>query len=436
MTKIQNMKCTTAAEAVKLIKSHQNVFIQGSVSIPEVLVQAMVERAAELTDVNLYMAFAVADREAPYCKVEYKDIFKVNSFFLSNNIRRWVNEGYANYIPAFLGEIPGLFRRGIVPIDVALLNVSAPNKDGYCSFGISADLAFSASECAKIIIAQVNPHVPFCYGDAVKHISEFDAYVEVDAPLVQLPTVEPNEIERRIGGYIAELIPDGATLQIGVGGIPNAVLAALANHKNLGLHTEAMTDGVVPLLKSGVINNSQKKINPGKTSACLTLGSQRLYDYMSYCEELTMKDVAWTNDPQIIRQNPKVMAINSAIEVDLTGQVAADSIGTRIYSGVGGQNDFMYGGSLSEGGKTFIAIPSMTEKGESRIAPLLKPGAGVVTTRFLVQHVVTEYGVAYLQGKGIAERAKQLIGVAHPSVRETLEKEAYERFGYSFLKLK
>ena len=430
------MKCTTAAEAVKLIKSHHNVFIQGSVSIPEVLVQAMVDRAGELTDVNLYMAFAVADREAPYCDTKYNGIFNVNSFFLSNNIRRWINEGYANYIPAFLGEIPGLFRKGIVPIDVVLLNCSAPNKDGYVSFGISADLAYPASTVAKIKIAQINPNVPFCYGDAVLHLSELDAYVEVDEPLVTMPTVEPNELETKIGNYIAELVPDGATLQIGVGGIPNAVLEALKNHKNLGLHTEAMTDGVVPLLQSGVINNTQKKINPGKTSACLTLGSQRLYDYMDYCEELIMRDVAWTNDPQIIRQNPKVMAINSAIEVDLTGQVCSDSIGTRIYSGVGGQHDFMYGGALSEGGKTFIAIPSMTEKGQSRISALLKPGAGVVTTRFLVQHVVTEYGVAYLQGKGIAERAKELIKIAHPSVQEELEKAACERFGYSFLRLK
>lgn len=430
------MKFTTAAEAVKLIKSHDNIYIQGSTSIPEVLVQAMTDRADELTGVNLYQAFSVADREAPYCKPEYKDTFRVKSLFLSNNVRRWVNEGYGDYIPAFLGEIPGLFRRGIIPLDVVLLNVSRPNADGYCSYGISADLAVSAVECAKTIIAQVNPHVPYCYGDAEIHISEFDAAVEVDEPLVELPTVEPNEIESRIGGYIAELIPDGATLQIGVGGIPNATLAALSNHKNLGLHTEAMTDGVIPLIKSGVINNSQKKINPGKTSACLTLGSQRLYDYMDYCEDLIMYDVAWTNDPQIIRQNPKAMAINSAIEVDLTGQVVADSIGTRIFSGVGGQHDFMYGAALSEGGKIFIAIPSMTPKGESRISAVPKPGAGVVTTRFQTQYVVTEYGAAYLQGKGIAERARELIKIAHPSVREDLEREACERFGYSFLSIK
>ena len=241
---------------------------------------------------------------------------------------------------------------------------------------------------------------------------------------------------QEIGGYIAELIPDGATLQIGVGGIPNAVLAALGDHKHLGLHTEAITDGVVPLIRSGVIDNSQKKVLPGKNLASLALGSKRLYEYMDYNEDLIMKDVAWTNDPFRIRENPKVMAINSALEVDLTGQICADSIGTMIYSSVGGQHDFMYGGALSEGGKTFIALPSTTSKGHSKIKALLTPGAGVVTTRFQTQYVVTEYGAAYLLGKGLAERARALIDIAHPSAREELEKAACERFGYSFLRLK
>lgn len=430
------IRYTTAAEAVKLIKSGDSVYIQGSVSIPEVLVQAMADRGNELRDVKVYSAFAIGRGEAPYCKPEYKESFLVRSLFVSNPVRKWIAEGYGEAIPAFLGEIPDLFRRRIIPLDVTLLNCSRPNADGYVSFGTSADLAVSAVECSKVVIAQINPHVPFSYGDALIHVSELDACVEVDEPLVELPTVEPSEIDRKIGGYIAELIPDGATLQIGVGGIPNAVLSALTDHKHLGLHTEALTDGVVPLIERGIIDNTEKKILPGKNLASLALGSKRLYDFMDYNEELIVKDVAWTNDPAIIRQNPKVMAINSALEVDLTGQICADSIGTMIYSSVGGQHDFMYGGALSEGGKTFIALPSATSKGVSKIKALLTPGAGVVTTRFQTQYVVTEYGAAYLQGKGMAQRARALIDIAHPSAREELEKAACERFGYSFLRLK
>ena len=430
------MRFTTAAEAVKLICPHSSVYIQGSTSIPEVLVQAMTDRADELTDVKIYSGFAVGRADAPYCRPEYKDTFLVNSLFVANNIRRWLAAGYGQSIPAFLGEIPGLFRDGTLPVDVAILNLSRPNEEGYCSFGVSADLAVSAVECAKTVIAQVNTAMPFSYGDAVIHLSRVAAAVEVDDPLVEVPSATPSEIESRIGGCIAELIPDGATLQIGVGGIPNAVLAALTGHKHLGLHTEAMTDGVLPLLESGVIDNSLKKVMPGTTVASLALGSRRLYDYMDYRKDLVMKDVAWTNDPFRIRENPRVMAINSAVEVDLTGQVCADSVGERIISGVGGQHDFMYGGALSEGGKTFIAIPSTTPKGESKIKALLTPGAGVVTTRHMVQHVVTEYGVAHLRGRNLAERARALISVAHPSVREELEKAACERFGYTFLRIK
>ena len=430
------MRFTTAAEAVKLICPHSNVYIQGCTSIPEVLVRAMTDRAAELTDVTLYSGFAVGRADAPYCSPEYKDTFLVNSLFVANNIRRWLAQGYGQSIPAFLGEIPGLFRDGTLPVDVAILNLSRPNEEGYCSFGVSADLAVSAVECARTVIAQVNTAMPFSYGDAVIHLSRVAAAVEVDDPLVEVPSATPTDIERRIGNHIAELIPDGATLQIGVGGIPNAVLAALTGHKHLGLHTEAMTDGVLPLLERGVIDNSLKRVMPGVTVASLALGSRRLYDYMDYRKDLVMKDVAWTNDPFRIRENPRVMAINSAVEVDLTGQVCADSVGERIISGVGGQHDFMYGGALSEGGKTFIAIPSTTPKGESKIKALLTPGAGVVTTRHMVQHIVTEYGVAHLRGRNLAQRARALIAVAHPSVREELEKAACERFGYSFLRLK
>ena len=430
------MKYVSPSEAVGLIDSGDSIYIQGSTSIPEVLSQALADRGNELKDVTIYAAFAVGRREAPFCKPEYKEAFNVKSLFMANNIRRWLADGYGTTIPAFLGEIPAMFRDGTLPLDAVFLNVSPPDKDGYCSFGVSADLAVSALECARKVIVQINKAMPYSYGDALIHVSRIDAAVEVDDPLVEVPTAVPTETDSAIGRHIAELIPDGATLQIGVGGIPNAVLSALKDHQHLGLHTEAMTDGVLPLLESGVIDNSQKTVCPGISVASLALGSKRLYEYMDYRKDLLLKDVAWTNAPFRIAQNPKVMAINSAVEVDLTGQVCADSIGTRIISGVGGQHDFMYGGSLSEGGKTFIAIPSMTEKGRSKISPVLTEGAGVVTTRHMVQHIVTEYGVASLRGKSLAERARAMVSIAHPSVREELERAAYERFGWSFLHVK
>ena len=433
---MEGLKFVSAAEAVKLIESGDHVYIQGSTSIPEVLVEALAQRGPELRDVTVYSGFAVGRRPSPLCNPEYKDAFLIDSFFISNAFRNYINEGYGTMTPRFLGEVPELFRDGTCRVDVALINCSVPNEDGLVSFGVSADLATAAVECADRVIAQINPNVPYLPGDAVIHVSQLAAAVEVDEPLVEVPTAVPTEEEIRIGNYIAELIPDGATMQIGVGGIPNAVIRALANHKHLGLHTEAMTDGVLPLIESGVIDNSQKSVMPGISVASLALGSRRLYDYMDYCKELVMKDVAWTNDPFRIRQNPKVMAINSAVEVDLTGQVCADSVGTRIISGVGGQHDFMYGGALSEGGKTFIAIPSTTPKGASKIKALLTPGAGVVTTRHMVQNIVTEYGVAQLRGRNLAERARALIDIAHPSVREELERAAAERYGYSFLRLK
>ena len=428
------MKLVSAAEAVKLIKSGDSVFIQGSTSIPEVLVQAMTDRAPELRDVKVYSAFAIGRFDAPYAKAELRDSFEPLSFFVANNLRNAIKEGVAQTIPAFLGEIPFLFRSGQVPLDVTLLNVSEPDEDGYCSYGISADLAFSAAECSKTIIAQVNKYMPRTFGDPVIHVSKIDAMVRGDEPLVELPIAVPNDVERAIGNYIAAEISDGATLQIGVGGIPNAVLDALHDHKHLGLHTEAMTDGVVPLIQKGIIDNSLKKLYPGQSLACLCLGSQRLYDYLDGNRDVVIRDVAWTNDPQNIRQNPSVMAVNSAIEVDLTGQICADSIGERIFSGVGGQHDFMYGGALSEGGKCFIALPSITNKGQSKIVPTLTKGAGVVTTRFQAQYIATEHGIVYLRNKSLAQRAKLLISIADPSVREDLERAAVERFGIGFLR--
>lgn len=426
----------TADEAVRLVKSGDHIYVQGSTSIPEILISALAKRGHELKDVTIYSGFAVGKGESPLCKPEFKDSFLVDSFFVNNSLRKWISEGYGVTTPCFLGEVPSLFREGLWPLDVVFLNCSPPDKDGFVSYGVSADVAYSAVECGKTIIAQINSQMPYSYGDPVIHISKLAAYVEVDDPLVEVATPAPTDAEIKIGEYIAEIIPDGSTLQIGVGGIPNAVLSALHNHKNLGLHTEAMTDGVLPLIKSGVINNSRKKIYPGKSVASLALGSKELYKEMDYNQEMVFKDVAWTNDPFIIGENPLVMAINSCLEIDLTGQICADSIGTKIYSGIGGQHDFVYGASRSRGGKSFLAMLSTTSKGSTKIKPVLTSGAGVVTTRFQADWIVTENGITNLRGKSLPERAKRLINLAAPQFREELEKAACERFGYSFLRLR
>lgn len=426
----------TPSEAVSLVKSGNSIYIQGSTSIPEILVEALSKRGNELRNVTVYSGFAVGKGPSPLCRPEYKDSFLIDSFFVNNSVRRWIAEGYGATTPCFLGEVPSLFRQGYWPLDFAFINCSAPDDEGYVSFGVSADVAVSAVECAKYIIAQINNQMPYSYGDARIHVSKLTAYVEGDDPLVEVPTPVPTEKEKRIGDLIAEEIPDGATLQIGVGGIPNAILRALHNHKYLGLHTEAMTDGVLPLIKSGIIDNSKKKVLPGKSVASLALGSRELYDEMNYNQGMVFKDVAWTNNPYIISQNPDVMAINSCLEIDLTGQICADSIGTSIYSGIGGQHDFVYGSSLSTGGKSFLAMLSTTNKGESKIKPTLTTGAGVVTTRFQADRIVTEHGLVCLKGKSLPERAKLLISLAAPEFREDLEKAACQRFGYSFTRLK
>ena len=425
-----------ADEAVSFIKSGDFIYLQGSTSIPEVLVEALSRRGNELKEVTLYSGFGVAKGPSPVCKPEYKDSFLVDSFFVNNSVRKWIAEGYGVTTPCFLGEVPSLFREGYWKADYAFINCSLPNEEGYVSYGVSADVAVSAVECAKRVIAQINPHMPFSYGDAVIHLSDLFAYVETDDPLVEVPTAEPNEKEKKIGEAIAAQIPDGATLQIGVGGIPNAILSALHDHKHLGLHTEAMTDGVLPLIKKGIIDNSRKKICPGISIASLALGSKDLYKEMDYNKEMLFKDVAWTNNPYIISQNPDVMAVNSCLEIDITGQICADSIGSMIYSGIGGQHDFVYGASISKGGKSFLAMLSTTTKGQSKIKPFLSEGAGVVTTRFQANWIVTEHGIVNLKGKNLPQRAKLMISLAAPEFREELEKAAYNRFGYSFLRLK
>jgi len=431
-----NYQYVSPAEAVGYVKSGDTIVVQGSTSIPMVLLRALTERASELRDVKLISGFGVHPEDAPYAKKEYIDSFRALSIFVPNNLRRAMKEGVADTIPCFLGEVPSLFRSGQVPVDVTFLNVSEPDEEGYCSFGVSADIAFSGAECSKTIIAQVNKYMPRTFGDPVIHVSRLTAMCRGDEPLIEVPTPVPSETETRIGNYIAAEIPDGATLQIGVGGIPNAVINALSGHQHLGLHTEAITDGVLPLIEKGIIDNSQKKILPGKSVGSLILGSRHLYDYIDGNQDFVIRDVAWTNDPQIIRQNPKAMSINSAIEVDLTGQICADSIGETVISGVGGQHDFFYGSALSEGGKCFLALTSKTSKGQSKIVSRLAPGAGVVTTRFQAQYIVTEYGIVYLRNLPLAERAKALISVAAPEFREELERAAVERFGIGYLRLK
>lgn len=431
-----NINYVSAAEAVKLIESGDHIYLQGSTSTPELLEQALADRGHELRNVTVITGFGVCRGRSPLCRPEFKDTFLVNSFFVNNGFREWIAEGYGSMTPRFLGEVPELIRDGTWRVDVVLLQCSMPNEEGLVSFGVSGDVACSAVESADRLIAQINPNMPFSYGDPTVHISKIDACVRCDTPLVEVPTTPPTEAEKRIGEFIAERIPNGATLQIGVGGIPNAVIQALSGHKHLGLHTEAMTDGVVPLLEKGIIDNSMKKVLPGKSVASLALGSRALYDYMDGNPDIIFKDVAWTNNPYVIGQNPSVMSINSCLEIDLTGQICADSIGTRIFSGVGGQHDFIYGASRSEGGRSFLAMLSTTSKGKSKIKPTLTDGAGVVTTRFQTNYVVTEHGGVNLRGKTLAERAKLLISVAAPEFRDELERVAAERFGYAFTRLK
>lgn len=430
------MQYSSPQEAVSLVKSGDTIVVQGSTSIPVVLLKALTERAAELRNVTLISGFGVHPEDAPYAKPELIDSFRALSIFVPNNLRHAMRDGSADTIPVFLGEVPSLFRTRQLPVDVAFLQVSTPDEEGFCSFGMSADIAFSACECAHTIIAQMNASVPHTQGPAKIHVSKITAWCRVDEPLVEVPTPTPSAIDTRIGNFIANEIPDGATLQIGVGGIPNAVINALSTHQHLGLHTEAITDGVLPLIRKGVIDNSLKKVLPGKSVGSLVLGSRALYDYIDYNNDIEIHDVAFTNDPQVIRQNPCPMSINSALEIDLTGQICADSIGDTVISGVGGQHDFFYGSALAEGGKCFLAMQSLTSKGQSKIVAHLQPGAGVVTTRFQPQYIVTEHGIVYLRNKSLAERAKLLISIADPSAREQLERAAVERFGIAFLRLK
>lgn len=420
------MLYNTALEAVKLIQSNQTVYIHTAAATPKELVFAMTNRSNELSNVKIVSIHTEWD--APYANEEHYRSFDINAFFVGGNIRKAVNEGRANYIPMFLSEIPVVFRNGLVPIDVAMITVSPPDEKGYCTLGVSCDIAKAAIDTAKIIIAEINPTMPRVHGDGIIHISKINAAVPVNYPIYEAPLLEVTPTESKIGEFVASLIPDKATLQMGIGGIPNAVLKCLTNHKDLGIHTEMFSDGIIDLVENGNITGKYKKIQPGKIISGFAFGTRRLYDFMDDNLNIQLLDIEYVNDPTIIRKNPKVHAINSAIEIDLFGQVCADSIGTRQYSGVGGQVDFMRGAALSEGGKPIIALPSVTNKGVSRITSMLNQGASVVTTRAHVHYIVTEYGIAYLQGKNLKQRAKALINIAHPDHQESLEKEAFNIF--------
>ncbi len=406
-------------EAVRIVKSNDRVYIHTAAASPQALVRALTDRANELRNVEIVHLHI--EGEAPYVEETYKDSFHVNSLFIGPNVRKQVQtQGNASYVPIFLSEVPLMFRRNIMPLDVAMITVSPPDRHGFCSLGVSVEATRAAVDSAKHVIAQINKHMPRTLGDGLIHISELDSFVEVDEPLPDKGHVKPDKAETQIGKYIAEMVEDGSTLQMGIGAIPNAALLELKHHKDLGIHSEMISDGILDLIKRGVINGKHKKSHPGKITAGFALGSKDLYDFMDDNPMVYMADIGWVNDVVNIRANPKVVAINSAIEVDITGQVCADSIGTRLYSGVGGQMDYIRGAALSEGGKPIIALPSQTSSGISRIVPYLKKGAGVVTTRAHVHYVVTEWGVANLFGKNIHQRAMALINIAHPDQREML----------------
>ncbi len=420
------MKITTAAEAVGIVKSGDRVFFQGAAMTPNELIDALCDRHNELKDVEIISIHT--EGGAKYTEEPYINSFRLNSCFVGANVRKSVNTPNAGYIPIFLSEIPWLFKRNILPLDVAVVQVSSPDKHGYCSLGVSVDVALPAIRTAKKIIAQINPYVPRTHGTGIIHIDDIAYAIEVNRPIHEHEIGEISDVEHEIGAHVASLIEDGATLQMGIGNIPNAVLTNLNNHKRLGIHTEMFSDGVLPLIESGVITGEDKAVKHGKIVSCFAVGSRKLYDFIDDNPVCDFRDSGYTNDTARIRRNPKVTAINSAIEIDLTGQVCADTIGSYQFSGVGGQMDFIRGASLSLGGKPIFAISSVTKKGVSKIVPFLKEGAGVTTTRAHVHYVATEYGVVNLYGKTLQQRAKALISIAHPNHRELLEKAAYDRF--------
>jgi len=419
-------KLVSAEEAVADIKSGQRVYISGNAATPYVLVKALSARKDELKDVELVHVLLLGDD--PFSRLEMQGHFRHNSLFVGPADRKAINEGRADYVPIFLHQIPNLFYSGQMPLDVALLHLSSPDEHGFMSYGVEVLCSKAAAETAKKVIAQVNEEMPRVLGDSFIHVSRVDKIVEVSEPLLELQKKPFSEVEKKIGGHIADLIDNGSTLQLGIGGIPDAVLAALKDRQDLGIHTEMVSDGVMEAIESGIITGAKKTSHPYKVILTFLLGSKKLYDFADNNPVFEAHPTDYTNHPYIVSKNDNMVAINSAIEVDITGQVCSDSIGKFIYSGFGGQVDFIRGAAHSKGGKPIIALPSTAQKGESsRIVAFLKKGAGVVTTRADVMFVVTEYGVAYLHGKNLQERTRALINIAHPKFRDELIKEAKAR---------
>jgi acyl-CoA hydrolase len=411
------------------IQSGQRVFIQGGAATPLKLIEGLIQQAPRLENVELIHLHTMGP--ATYAEPQYSKSFRVANLFVGPNMRSKMNLHGIDYLPCFLSEIPALFRSGKRPLDVALIHVSPPDVHGFCSLGTSVDVTRAAVETANLIIAQINPQMPRVHGDGFIHINQIHHWIEVNEPILEVPQALPSKEELAIGKFVAELVEDGSTLQAGIGSIPDAVLRSLKGHRHLGVHTEMWSDGMLELIKCGAIDNSQKTIHPGKTVSGFVTGTKALYDFIHDNPSIAQLDIGYVNNPGNISRNPKAVSINSAVEIDLTGQVCADSIGSHIISGVGGQMDFMRGAAFSPGGKPVLALTSRTKKGVSRIVPILKPGAGVVTTRAHVHYVTTEYGTADLYGKTLCERAHALIRIAHPEDRETLERGWQTQYGPS-----
>src|SRR5271166_1908901 len=412
-------KLRTADEALRCVQSGMRVYIQPGCAEPETLVEALMRRGPFVRDVEIVHMMTMGP--APYVAREMEGHFRHNAMFIGANVREAINEGRADYTPIYLSEIEGLFETGAMPIDVALLELSPPDTHGFCSFGVGVDTSLTAAKCARFVVAQINDQMPRTYGDSFIHVTELDAVVDASRPLCAITRPQITDMHRAIARNVAELIDDGAVLQTGIGGIPDAVLPFLMDRRDLAVHSELVLDGVISLIETGVITGARKNFKPRKIILGFALGTKRLFDFVDNNPIFEFHPTAHTNDPGLIARNDNMVAINSALQVDLTGQVCSDSIGNQFYSGIGGQVDFLRGASRSKGGKPIIAISSTAKDGAiSRIVPMLSPGAGVVTSRGLVRYVVTEYGVAYLHGKSIRERAKSLIEIAHPDFRAEL----------------